>query len=186
MKYAGIINNDVVNGQGVCVSFWSQGCPHRCPGCHNPNTWDYEGGIDGNDDEVINHVIDLIHKNNIQRNLSILGGEPLCNKNLGFTHKLIESVKDKYPDIKIFIWTGYSWEDLIYSIQIGNKVLSETNCDKLAKIIQNTDILIDGKFEKELRDIRLPLRGSSNQRIIDVRKTLKKEKIVLYAEDSKI
>ncbi len=186
MKYAGIINNDVVNGQGVCVSFWSQGCPHRCPGCHNPNTWDYKGGIDGDDQEVVNHIIDMIHKNGIQRNLSILGGEPLCNQNLAFTFGLIMKVKEKYPNIKIFIWTGYSWEDLMYSVNAENNVLSVTDCDKLYKIISNTDILIDGKFVKELRNITLPLRGSSNQKVIDAKKSLEKEQIVLYAKDSEI
>lgn len=184
MKYAGIINNDVVNGQGVCVSFWSQGCPHRCPGCHNPNTWDYDGGVDGDDQEVVDYIIDMIHKNGIQRNLSILGGEPLCNQNISFTYGLITNVKEKYPNIKVFIWTGYSWEDLMYSMNKDNKVLNVTDCDKLYKIISNTDILIDGKFVKELRDITLPFRGSSNQKVIDVKKSLKEEKIVLYAKNS--
>lgn len=186
MKYAGIINNDVVNGQGVCVSFWSQGCPHRCPGCHNPNTWDYDGGIDGNDQEIVNHIIDMINKNGIQRNLSILGGEPLCNQNLTFTFSLITKVKEKYPNIKIFIWTGYSWEDLIYSMNTKNNVLSEIDCDKLYKIISNTDILVDGEFVKELRDISLPLRGSTNQKVIDVKKTLKEGQVVLYAKNSEV
>ena len=81
MKYAGIINNDVVNGKGVCVSFWSQGCPHRCPGCHNPQTWEFDKGIEGDDDEVVDHIIEMLRKNGVKRNLSILGGEPLCNAN---------------------------------------------------------------------------------------------------------
>ena len=186
MKYAGIINNDVVNGQGVCVSFWSQGCPHRCPGCHNPNTWDYDGGIDGDDCEVVDHIINMIHKNGIQRNLSILGGEPLCNRNLSFTYGLITKVKEYYPDIKIFIWTGYSWEDLLYSIDAKNDVLCEIERDKLYKIIKNADIIVDGKFIKEKRDITLPLRGSSNQRIIDVQKSLSEERIVLYEKNNEI
>lgn len=186
MKYAGIINNDVVNGQGVCVSFWCQGCPHRCPGCHNESTWDYEGGIYGEDQKVVDHIIRLINKNGIQRNLSILGGEPLCNKNLSFTYGLIMKVKEKYPTIKIFIWTGYSWEDLIYSMKYDNLVLPLADCDKLYKIIQNTNIVVDGKFIKELRDITLPLRGSSNQRIIDAKKSLEKGEIVLYEENCKI
>lgn len=173
MKYAGIINNDVVNGQGVCVSFWSQGCPHRCPQCHNPNTWDYDGGIEGDEQEIIDHIIEMISKNGIQRNLSILGGEPLCDQNLAFTSDLIIKVKEKYSNIKIFVWTGYSFEDLIGLMNTNHNV---------ELIIGNTDIIVDGKFVKELRDISLPLRGSTNQRIIDVKNSLKEGQVVLYKE----
>ena len=171
MKYAGIINNDVVNGQGVCVSFWSQGCPHRCPQCHNPNTWDYDGGIEGDEKEIIDHIIEMISKNGIQRNLSILGGESLCDQNLAFTSDLIIKVKEKYSNIKIFVWTGYSFEDLIGLMNTNHNV---------ELIIGNTDIIVDGKFVKELRDISLPLRGSTNQRIIDVKNSLKEGQAVLY------
>lgn len=180
MKYAGIINNDVVNGLGVCVSFWSQGCPHRCPECHNPSTWDFDGGIESDEQEIIDYIIDMICKNGIQRNLSILGGEPLCSQNLTFTFDLIMKVKEKYPNIKIFIWTGYSWEELIYFMGEDSNDLSMDDCDKLYKIISNVDILVDGKFEKELRDITLPFRGSTNQKVIDVKNSLKEGRFVLY------
>lgn len=113
----------------------------------------------------------MISKNGIQRNLSILGGEPLCDQNLAFTSDLIIKVKEKYSNIKIFVWTGYSFEDLIGLMNTNHNV-------KL--IIGNTDIIVDGKFVKELRDISLPLRGSTNQRIIDVKNSLKEGQAVLY------
>lgn len=178
MKYAGIINNDVVNGKGVCVSFWSQGCPHRCPGCHNPQTWEFNKGIDGDDDEIIDYIIEMLRKNGVKRNLSILGGEPLCNENLHFTYKLIDRVRKKYPDIIIFIWTGYTFEELVYAFDPPNNVLALQECIMLEMCLRWSNVIIDGRFEKELRDITLPLRGSSNQRVIDARKTFRLGKVV--------
>ena len=169
MKYAGIINNDVVNGKGVCVSFWSQGCPHRCPGCHNPQTWDFDKGIEGNDKDVVDHIIKMIRKNDVQRNLSILGGEPLCNENLKFTHKLITCVKKKYPNISIFIWTGYTWEELIVD-------------PERKEVLEYIDVLVDGKFIPELRSTKCLFRGSTNQRLIDVVKSLNSDEVILYSK----
>lgn len=162
MHYAGIIKNDVVNGQDVCVSFWSQGCPNGCPGCHNPETWDFNGGIDKDGDLLIEEVINAIKNNNIQRNLSFLGGEPLCEQNIDFTKKLISVVKNNYPNIMIFVWSGYLFEDI----------------DK--SLLDMIDVLIDGKFKIENRDITLPFRGSTNQRVINVQKSLEKGEIILW------
>ena len=166
MHYAGIIKNDVVNGQDVCVSFWSQGCPNGCPGCQNPETWDFEGGLEKDKDALINEVLEALVKNGVQRNLSILGGEPLCKQNIGFTQDLLLKVKNKFPDIKVFVWTGYTYEEL----------LKKETVDYILFI----DYLIDGKFEIDKRDITLPLKGSGNQRIIDVKRTLVTGEIVLW------
>lgn len=158
MKIAGVIKNDVVNGYDVCVSVWVQGCPFHCKGCHNPTTWDPEGGYDINPDEFIEQVIEELRANNIHRNLSILGGEPLCDTNDLFVKDLLLKVKEAYPDICIFLWTGYKWEEL-------NSVQKE--------VVSLADVVIDGRFRLEERDITLPYRGSPNQRIIDVKETLK-------------
>lgn len=166
MRYAGIINNDVVNGYDVCVSFWCQGCPFHCPGCHNEHTWDYNGGFRKDEKKLINDVIERIKRNGIQRNLSILGGEPLCNENKSFIASLIKEVKNTYPDIHIYIWTGYEFEDL------------PMDDASISSILHQTDIIVDGRFEIDKRDVSLPFRGSSNQRIIDVQKTLKEGKVV--------
>lgn len=149
MKIANIMENDIVNGKGVCVSVFVQGCPHHCKGCFNPETWDFNGGREIDDEQKeINNILNLINQNNIQRNLSILGGEPLHKNNIDFVKKLLKQAKETYPQIQTFVWTGYELEEL-------NK-----------EDLQNIDILIDGKYIEELRDITLDLRGSSNQRVL--------------------
>jgi anaerobic ribonucleoside-triphosphate reductase activating protein len=149
MRISGINENDVVNGKGICVSVFMQGCPHQCKGCFNPETWDFKGGRAIEDEQKeINNILNLINQNGVQRNLSILGGEPLHKINISFVKDLLRQAKEKYPTIKTFVWTGYLLEEL----------------DK--NDLQNIDILIDGKFVEELRDISLELRGSSNQRIL--------------------
>lgn len=152
MRYAGIIENDVVNGEGICLSYWTQGCPHKCEGCHNPETWNFNGGKEDSKENILNKILTLLNKNNIHRNLSILGGEPLCDENIDFTMEILKQVKQKYPSIKTFVWTGYTYEELC----------------KLYKdiIFDNIDVLIDGKYDKNQRDITLKLRGSKNQRVL--------------------
>ena len=152
MRYAGIIENDVVNGEGICLSYWTQGCPHKCDGCHNPETWNFNGGKEDSKENILNKILTLLTKNGIHRNLSILGGEPLCDENIDFTMEILKQVKQKYPNIKTFVWTGYTYEELC----------------KLYKdiIFDNIDVLIDGKYDKNQRDITLKLRGSKNQRVL--------------------
>lgn len=152
MKYAGLKENDIVDGEGICVSLWTQGCPHRCPGCHNPETWSYNGGMEIDMDELTTMVIQAIEKNGVKRNLSILGGEPLCPPNIDFVISLVNIVRTLFPNIKIFIWTGYRLEDL-------QKQYQQSLFDKI-------DVLIDGPFILEERDITLKLRGSKNQRVL--------------------
>lgn len=152
MRYAGIIENDVVNGEGICLSYWTQGCPHKCDGCHNPETWNFNGGKEDSKENILNKILTLLNKNNIHRNLSILGGEPLCDENIDFTMEILKQVKERYPSMKTFVWTGYTYEELC----------------KLYKdiIFDNIDVLIDGKYDKNQRDITLKLKGSKNQRIL--------------------
>lgn len=154
MRYADIIYNDIVAGDGLCVSFYAQGCPHRCKGCHNPETWDFKDGKEFKP-EIINDIIYGLNAQGIERSFCILGGEPLCTENLFLTALLIKSVKEKKPNTKIYLWTGYLYEDLI-------KIPSP----HMKTILENIDVLIDGPFIQERRDITLALRGSSNQRIL--------------------
>lgn len=109
MRYSGIIFNDITAAPGLCVSFFTQGCPHRCINCHNPETWNFDGGLPFTD-EVLNSVIEGISAQGIQRNLCIMGGEPMCEENLDLTYLLVSKVRAVYPDIKIYIWTGYLYE----------------------------------------------------------------------------
>ena len=154
MQYAGIIPNDIAAGEGVNVSFFVQGCPIHCPGCHNPQTWDFDGGKEFTPD-VLNHLISLLSANDVQRNLSIMGGEPLCTENLFLTALIVKTVREAYPGIKIYLWTGYTQEQL-----------EKRHEQKLGYILDNIDYLIDGPFVISERDITLAMRGSRNQKII--------------------
>lgn len=154
MRYADIIYNDIVAGDGLCVSFYTQGCPHHCPGCHNPETWSFDGGKEFKPD-LINDILKGLTAQDIERSFCILGGEPLCGENLFLTTLLVKTVKEQKPDTKIYIWTGYTYEELIKSTSPHMKI-----------ILDNIDVLIDGPFIQEERDITLALRGSKNQRIL--------------------
>lgn len=156
MKYAGLMENDFSDGSGVCVSLWTQGCPHHCPGCHNPETWDFDGGEEVPDD-IRGEIVKAISANGITRNFSILGGEPLCEQNLDFVLNIITAVRTAYPNIKIYIWSGYTFQELI-----------ERNDKRIIEILKRANYLIDGKYIESLRDTTLPLRGSSNQNIISL------------------
>ena len=158
MRYAGIIRNDVAAGQGVCVTFFVQGCSQHCPGCHNPQTWDFDGGYEFTQD-TMDDIIKALNANGVQRNFCVMGGEPLHPDNLFLTNLVISEVRKKYPDIKIYVWTGYLYEDLLAK-----------NEKLLQNIFKNIDVLIDGPFRIEQRDITLPMRGSKNQRIIQLNK----------------
>ena len=158
MKYAGIIKNDMSAAPGVSVSFFTQGCPHRCRGCHNPETWDFEKGKEFTND-TLNDIITALTANGIERSLAVMGGEPLCQENSFLTYLVIKTVKEKLPNTKVYIWTGYYYEDLL-----------KKHDPRIAQILELTNVLIDGPYVEKLRDITLPMRGSSNQSIIDLTK----------------
>ena len=153
MKYQGYMPNDFLDGEGVCVSLWTSGCPFRCKGCHNPEAWDSNSGEDVPAD-LIEKLKKAITANGIKRNFSILGGEPLAEWNIAFVDKIIGEIKQNFPDIKIFLWTGFLLESLN----------QENNYVK--NILKNIDILIDSPYIEEQRDTTLKWRGSKNQRIL--------------------
>ena len=155
VRYAGLNKNDFINGEGVSVSLWVQGCPHHCPGCHNSEQWSFEGGKYINNQLLIEEIFTALTENGIQRNFSVLGGEPLAPQNINDTWEILWHVKRKFPDIKTYVWTGYTLEEL-YELYESSK---ET-------LLENVDVLIDGRFELKQRDVTLKLRGSSNQRIL--------------------
>ena len=156
MRIAGILNNDIVDGDdGICVSLWVQGCPHHCEGCHNPHTWDMNGGKEYSLDEVCSMLYSKISADNVQRNLSILGGEPLSPHCFKDVLEIIRRVKLKFPNIKIYLWTGYTYEEL----------LSREDQHEIGELFKSLYMLIDGRYEQDKRNISLKLRGSSNQRI---------------------
>lgn len=154
MKYAGLIKNDLANAPGVCVSFFVQGCPHHCPGCFNKETWDFNGGKEFTQ-ETLDSILSALTANNVHRDFCLLGGEPLCPDNLFLSLLVVSTIKEKLPDTKVYIWTGYTYEELMK--------MADSRINKLFNL---TYCLIDGPFIQEQRDITLQMRGSRNQRII--------------------
>ena len=158
MKYAGYMPNDFVNGEGVCVSLWTAGCPHRCPGCFNSEIWDYDNGKTVPND-IKGQIVKAISANGIQRNFSVLGGEPLSPQNREFVNDMIKIVRSAYPHIKIYLWSGYTYQELL-----------DFNDKNINSILSQINFLIDGRFEEDKKDLTLKLRGSSNQNIIELNK----------------
>lgn len=152
MRVAGLTKNDTTNGEGICVSLWVQGCPHHCKGCHNPESWDFNGGEHINNWRLIEQISEAITANGIQRNFSILGGEPFAPQNIDDTYQILWHIKERFPSIKTFVWTGYTLQQL-------QDLYEDT-------LLDNVDVLIDGPFIKAERDITLKFRGSKNQRIL--------------------
>jgi anaerobic ribonucleoside-triphosphate reductase activating protein len=154
---------DISNGPGVRVSIFMQGCSFHCKNCFNPETWDFNGGL-AFDDSVIDQVLNLCIEDYIA-GLSILGGEPMHPNNIEATTQLVKTFKKKYPKKNIWIWSGFLFDQL-----------------KDKEVLKNIDVLVDGQFVDEKKDPTLKWRGSSNQRVIDVPKSLKKGKVVLFCE----
>ena len=167
MRYAGIIKNDIAAAPGLCLTVFVQGCPLNCLGCHNPEAQDFSGGYEFTND-TLNEIISGINANGIIRPLCIMGGEPLCDENSFLTYLIIDEVRRVYPDLPIYIWTGYTWEELQFHHE--NRVL---------QILDKADYLIDGPFILALKNLTLNMRGSSNQRIINLTKTKKYGKLIV-------
>ena len=171
MRYAQIRKMDISDGPGIRVALYTQGCPIHCEGCHNQSTWDFNGGKEFNQ-EHMKLILDLCNKDYIV-GLSILGGEPLVSSNFPDLASLVEQFKIRYPNKTIWLWTGFDFINLL-------KTYGENNWFHI--IVENLDVIVDGKFKEDLKDPHLKYRGSSNQRVIDVKETFKKHKVVLYKE----
>ena len=161
MKYHNITHDDMLNGSGLRVVLWVSGCEHMCPNCHNQITWDINNGLDF-DEEAKKEIFDALEKDYI-KGITFSGGDPLHKQNREDILKLAKEIKLKFPKKDIWLYTGYTWEEI-------------NDLD----IIQYIDILVDGRFIEELADEQLHWRGSPNQRVIDVKRTLIEDKIVHY------
>lgn len=162
MRYNKIRKMDISNGPGVRISIFMQGCTFNCKECFNPETHSFEGGKEFTD-ETIDRVIELCQNENIN-GLSILGGEPLHPKNIEGTTKLVKAFKEKIPNKDVWIWSGFSFDGEL----------------KDKEVLKYTDVLVDGRYVDELRNPTLKWRGSENQRVIDVKNSLKNDEIVFY------
>ena len=173
MNYATIKKMDIANGPGVRVSLFVSGCRHHCKGCFNEEAWDFNYGTEFTE-ETINEILDALKPNYIT-GLSLLGGEPFEKENQAALVELTNRVREVYPDKTIWAYSGF-----LFDKQIRDKMC--TMWEETPALLKNVDILVDGKFEEENKDPRLFFRGSSNQRIIDVRESLAQNDVVLKDE----
>lgn len=161
MNYHDITKDDMKNGDGLRVVLWVSGCSHHCKGCHNPITWDACGGIKF-DDNAKQEIFEQLNQPHIS-GITFSGGDPLMEQNREDVGNLIKEIKQKYPHKTIWLYTGFLFEEI-----------------KMLDFVPLIDVLVDGKFELEKRNVNLEWVGSSNQRVIDVKQTLQNDKIILH------
>ena len=171
MNYADIKVADVANGTGVRVSLFVSGCNHHCKGCFNPEAWNFNYGKEFTDEETEKILQELDHP--YVSGLSILGGEPLEYVNQKGLLPLLKKVKEKFPEKNIWCYTGYTFDNDV----LGNMF---DNWEQTEELVSYIDVMVDGKFEEDKKDLSLKFRGSSNQRVIDVQKSLKVHKVIPY------
>ena len=171
MNYSAIKPFDIANGPGIRVSLFVSGCPHHCPGCFNPETWDFNAGnIFGSN--VLNEIIESLDKPNIT-GFTVLGGEPLAPENLEVVAAIVTTIRVRCPRKSIWIYSGYTYEELKERAYRSQNYLVNPGKENsaLSLIMETCDILVEGRFELAKKDLKLRFRGSSNQRIIDLKQT---------------
>lgn len=163
-RYAGIDKDEVVNGEYVGLTIYTQFCSHHCKKCHNQSTWSIDGGMEFSEN-VLNDIIDYFKKSTYAKRLTISGGDPIDN--IGLTNIIASEFKYNYPNKELWLYTGYSIEQILNDI-------------KYKPILELCDYIVDGEYKDELRNITLAYRGSENQRIIDMKKTREQGEVVLW------
>ena len=171
MYYGEIKKCDIANGEGVRVSLFVSGCTHHCLGCFNQDTWDFGYGKEYTD-ETEREILDALSPEYIN-GLSLLGGEPFEPQNQQVLVQLLRKVREQYPEKNIWCYTGYLYDKELLSE-------SRARCEHTDEMLSMIDVLVDGRFVEALKDIRLVFRGSSNQRIIDVKKSMESGEIILW------
>lgn len=171
MYYGNIKFNDIANGEGVRVSLFVSGCTNHCKECFNPETWNFEYGKPFTK-QTEQCILDSL-KSNFVNGLTLLGGEPFEPQNQQALLPFVKRVKETFPNKTIWAYSGFRLEDEL--LRDG----AYPNCEYTLELLKNIDVLVDGRFDRDLRDIRLNFRGSSNQRIILVKESLKNKKIIL-------
>lgn len=167
MNYSGIKYNDMINGKGIRISLFVSGCSHACKGCFNQETWNKNYGKEFTDIQI-NEIISYLTKyKGTVSGLSLLGGDPTYKDNIEPLCYFVNKVKEKCPWINIWIWSGYTFEE----------ILSD---EKKLKLIKLCDVLIDGKFILEQKSLEIKWRGSTNQRVIDIQQSLQENKLIIF------
>jgi len=178
MNYHNITYPDQNNGDGLRIVLWVAGCEHHCTNCQNQQTWSPQSGIPF-DKNAMNEILNELKKDYIS-GITFSGGDPLHPKNVQNVLKIVDEIRVSYPTKNIWLYTGYTWE------QIMHLVITDINSEQLKmlqmrkELVSKCDVLIDGRYIDELRDVSLHWRGSSNQRVINVQETLKQNQIVLW------
>lgn len=179
MRYAQIRSMDISNGEGVGVSLFVQGCPFHCKNCFNSETWDFSGGKEWTE-KTKNKFMELIDRPYIKR-VSFLGGECLAEQNLDEVLNLTQQIRISFPTKTIWLYTGYSYSE-IFRGQSSCLSQEGLNNFKRKEIIKQCDVLVDGEYLDEQKDLTLKWRGSKNQHVIDVKQSLAQNKMVLYCD----
>lgn len=169
MNYSGIKWLDTANGPGSRISLFVSGCPHHCPGCFNSEMWEYDYGA-AFTSSIEDQLVAALQQPSID-GLSLLGGEPFAPRNQVTLYLFLRKLRKQLPGINIWVYSGYTVEQLLDGVQPMSQ-----------QLLEQCDVLVDGRFVKELRDIKLRYRGSSNQHIVDVPATLKSKAVVLTNE----
>ena len=180
MRYASIRSMDISNGEGAGISLFVQGCHFHCKNCFNKDTWDFNGGKEWTP-EVEDKFIELASRPYIKR-ISILGGEPLADENLDGVLNLVNRFRLLMPEKTIWLYTGYTFEQIM-KYEYGNKYINNFNVDALRQIIvSQVDVLVDGRYIDSQRNISKKWCGSNNQRVINIKESLKQNKIILHCD----
>lgn len=184
INYHNITHDDMNNGDGLRVVLWLSGCSHHCHNCQNPQTWNPGSGIPF-DELARQEIFNELSKDYIS-GITFSGGDPLHENNLDEVLKLVQEIRISFPEKTIWLYTGFCWNDIMCSfagLQADCVVLDKKDIEvweKRRKIISNVDVLVDGEYIDEQRDLSLKFRGSKNQRVIDVKQSLAQNKIILY------
>lgn len=180
MRYSSMRNLDISNGEGVGVSLFVQGCPFHCKNCFNSDTWEFNGGKEWTE-ETKNKFMELINRPYIKR-VSFLGGECLADQNLDEVLKLVKQIRISFPEKTIWLYTGYELSEIVKQEQHEKVSGIPDVWSKRWEIIKLCNIVVDGEYIDEQKDLTLKWRGSKNQHVIDVKQSLAKNKIVLYCD----
>lgn len=167
IRYADIKKMDISNGKGFGISLFVQGCHFHCKNCFNSSTWDFDGGKEWTTDKK-NEFLELAKNPHVKR-ISILGGEPLAEENLADVLDLVNEIRLSMPEKTIWLYSGFTWDE------------SRLNVLR-RQIVDQCNVMVDGRFIDELKDLSLAYRGSANQRVIDVQESLRQNKIILYCD----
>lgn len=178
MNYIKITKHDIANGEGVRCVLWVSGCKLHCENCHNPQTWDFNSGMRF-DNNAKQELLEALNKPYIQ-GITFSGGHPLEPQNIHEVYQLIKEIRSKFPNKDIWLYTGYTLRYENFRVLLNGRDDESNHWNAIHDVINLCDVVVDGPYIEEQRDITLPFVGSKNQRLIDVNETIKQGQIIQY------